>query len=82
VAVWGPGATIGALCFLVVLLTSLLPETKGREVPHTIRDIESWYTTDDRRISDKSSGDVAKNESDDVAAQKGSNAAQNGGFLN
>ncbi|XP_076465986.1 organic cation transporter-like protein [Babylonia areolata] len=43
VAVWAPGAIIGSLCFMVVVLMHFLPETKGRELPNTLQDIDEWY---------------------------------------
>jgi len=42
IAIWAPGAIIGSLCFLVVILLRFIPETKGRELPHTIEDIKAW----------------------------------------
>ncbi|XP_076465344.1 solute carrier family 22 member 7-like [Babylonia areolata] len=42
VSVWAPGALVGSFCFLVAILFRFLPETRGREVPHTITDIKSW----------------------------------------
>ncbi|KAK7116589.1 hypothetical protein V1264_002248 [Littorina saxatilis] len=43
VAIWAPGAIIGSLCFLVIFLFRIIPETKGRELPHTIEDIKKWH---------------------------------------
>ncbi|XP_070198885.1 organic cation transporter-like protein [Littorina saxatilis] len=42
IAVWAPGALIGSLCFVVVILFRFIPETRGRELPHTIEDVEKW----------------------------------------
>ncbi|KAL8599722.1 hypothetical protein ACOMHN_024773 [Nucella lapillus] len=44
IAVWAPGALIGSLCFLVMVLVHFLPETRGRELPNTVHDIEIWYS--------------------------------------
>ncbi|KAK7100198.1 organic cation transporter protein-like [Littorina saxatilis] len=42
IAIWAPGVMIGSLCFVVVVLFRFIPETRGRELPHTIEDIEAW----------------------------------------
>ncbi|XP_070194960.1 organic cation transporter protein-like [Littorina saxatilis] len=42
IAIWAPGLMIGSLCFVVVVLFRFIPETRGRELPHTIEDIEAW----------------------------------------
>ncbi|KAK7503603.1 hypothetical protein BaRGS_00005142 [Batillaria attramentaria] len=53
IAVWAPGVIIGSLCFLVVFLFRFLPETKGRELPQTMGDINAWYTEDEKKKSKK-----------------------------
>ncbi|XP_076465112.1 organic cation transporter protein-like [Babylonia areolata] len=58
VAIWAPGALTGGLCFTVVLLFSFLPETKGRELPHTVLDIKNWSrsrppSSEQRELEDK-----------------------------
>ncbi|GFR86880.1 solute carrier family 22 member 6-A [Elysia marginata] len=45
-AVWAPGALFSAACFLCVFLLSFLPETKFRELPSTIEEVEAWYRSD------------------------------------
>ena len=42
IAIWAPGAIIGSLCFLVVILFRFIQETRGRKLPHTIEDIKAW----------------------------------------
>ncbi|XP_070177033.1 organic cation transporter protein-like [Littorina saxatilis] len=42
-AVWAPGALFGTCNLLVVVIIRLLPESKGRELPQTIDDLEAWY---------------------------------------
>ncbi|KAL8602221.1 hypothetical protein ACOMHN_022734 [Nucella lapillus] len=42
ISVWAPGALAGTLCVLSAILLRFLPETKSRELPHTIDDIKSW----------------------------------------
>ncbi|KAK7116168.1 organic cation transporter-like protein [Littorina saxatilis] len=49
IAVWAPGALISSLCFLVVVVISFLPETKGRELPNTVEDIELWYQAEEEK---------------------------------
>ncbi|KAK7496002.1 hypothetical protein BaRGS_00012703 [Batillaria attramentaria] len=49
VVIWGPGVITGSLCVIVLLLYCLLPETKGRELPTEISDIELWYTPAGKR---------------------------------
>ncbi|GFO07732.1 solute carrier family 22 member 8 [Plakobranchus ocellatus] len=45
-AIWAPGALFSAACFLCVFLLSFLPETKFRELPSTIAEVEAWYVHD------------------------------------
>ncbi|KAK3729039.1 hypothetical protein RRG08_005412 [Elysia crispata] len=45
-AIWAPGALFSAACFVGVFLLSFLPETKFRELPSTIEEVESWYRAD------------------------------------
>ncbi|KAJ8304388.1 hypothetical protein KUTeg_017971, partial [Tegillarca granosa] len=42
-AVWAPGVIFGGLCLLVTVLTTLLPETKGHELPQFIEELKIWY---------------------------------------
>ena len=42
--VWGPGVITGSLCIIVVLCIRFLPETRGKELPMEIKDIEAWYS--------------------------------------
>ncbi|XP_076465164.1 solute carrier family 22 member 7-like [Babylonia areolata] len=46
VSVWAPGVLVGSFCFLVAILFRFLPETRGREVPHTIIEVKSWNTAE------------------------------------
>ncbi|RUS83797.1 hypothetical protein EGW08_008455 [Elysia chlorotica] len=60
-ALWAPGALFSAACFLCVFLLSFLPETKFRELPATIAEIENWYTADrQRKHAGSSPKDVSK----------------------
>ena len=43
-AVWGPGIITGSLCIVVVSCVHFLPETRGKDLPTEIEDIEAWYT--------------------------------------
>ncbi|XP_041363180.1 organic cation transporter protein-like [Gigantopelta aegis] len=38
--IWGPGALFGFMCLLAAFLVMFLPETKGRELPTTIEEME------------------------------------------
>ena len=58
VVVWAPGAIVGSLCFLVVFVMHFLPETKGRELPNTVEDIERWYHDD----QGKTNGEVKRRD--------------------
>ncbi|XP_046330581.2 organic cation transporter protein-like [Haliotis rufescens] len=42
--IWGPGALFGTLCLIATFLIRYLPETKGRELPTTIEEINEMYT--------------------------------------
>ena len=42
-ALWGPGALFGTLNVVAVLCLLALPESLGKELPQTVRDLESWY---------------------------------------
>ena len=44
--IWAPGALFSAACFLCVFLMSFLPETKFRELPSTIAEVEAWHKND------------------------------------
>ncbi|KAK7116390.1 organic anion transporter 3-like isoform X2 [Littorina saxatilis] len=44
IVVWGPGVITGSLCVLVVISIHFLPETRGKELPTAIEDIEKWYS--------------------------------------
>ncbi|XP_076465661.1 solute carrier family 22 member 7-like [Babylonia areolata] len=46
VSVWAPGVLIGSFCFLMSILFRFLPETRGRELPHTVNDIKSWKSVE------------------------------------
>ena len=48
IAIWAPGAIVGSLCFLVVVLCGFLPETQGRELPHTIDEVKNWKKKESR----------------------------------
>ncbi|KAK7484508.1 hypothetical protein BaRGS_00024264 [Batillaria attramentaria] len=43
-AIWAPGAIFGTCSLLAVLFLRMLPESKGRELPQTLGDLEAWYT--------------------------------------
>ena len=38
--IWGPGALFGVMCLVAAFLVTYLPETKGRELPTTIEEME------------------------------------------
>ncbi|XP_064614092.1 solute carrier family 22 member 3-like [Liolophura sinensis] len=40
---WAPVAVFGGLCLLVALACPLLPETKGRDLPQTLVDLEKLF---------------------------------------
>ncbi|XP_067665249.1 organic cation transporter protein-like [Haliotis asinina] len=42
--IWGPGALFGTLCLIATFLIRFLPETKGRELPTTIEEINEMYS--------------------------------------
>lgn len=42
-AVWAPGVVIGTGSLLAVLFLLVLPESRGRELPQNISDLEAWY---------------------------------------
>lgn len=41
-ALWAPGTVFGVTSFLSVALLRLLPESKGRELPQTLLELEAW----------------------------------------
>ncbi|XP_076443395.1 organic anion transporter 3-like [Babylonia areolata] len=44
IAMWAPSIISGSLCVLVVICVHFLPETRGRQLPTDIEDIEAWYS--------------------------------------
>ncbi|KAK3792837.1 hypothetical protein RRG08_028227 [Elysia crispata] len=59
IAIWAPGLIMGAFASVAVFLLFLLPETKNKQLPHTIADMESWYKKDSSS-SDEDSNDNTK----------------------
>lgn len=45
-APWAPGTIFSASCFLCVFLLMNLPETRWRELPNSIEDVEGWFKAD------------------------------------
>ncbi|KAK7469887.1 hypothetical protein BaRGS_00036107, partial [Batillaria attramentaria] len=41
--IWITGVVFGLCSLLAMLLLLLLPESKGRDLPQTVKDLESWY---------------------------------------
>ncbi|XP_074650285.1 uncharacterized protein LOC141905342 [Tubulanus polymorphus] len=39
---WAPGVIFGIMSLLVGILALLLPETRGRPLPHSVEDMEQW----------------------------------------
>ncbi|XP_074649709.1 organic cation transporter protein-like [Tubulanus polymorphus] len=39
---WAPGVIFGIMSLLVGMLALLLPETRGRPLPHTVEDMKEW----------------------------------------
>lgn len=60
-AKWAPGVMIGCLAFIVCLASTLLPETRGRELPQTIDDVKSWFSNTDS-TTDSSEDDNEDNK--------------------
>ncbi|XP_064609274.1 solute carrier family 22 member 15-like [Liolophura sinensis] len=42
---WLPAAVFGGFCLLVALSCPLLPETRGKDLPQTLADLENLYRT-------------------------------------
>ncbi|RUS71168.1 hypothetical protein EGW08_021068 [Elysia chlorotica] len=49
VAIWAPGLVMGVFASVAVFLLLLLPETKDKQLPQTIAEMESWYKKDSSR---------------------------------
>ncbi|XP_064609286.1 organic anion transporter 3-like [Liolophura sinensis] len=43
-AAWAPGAVFGSLSLLVSIYLLFVPETRHRELPQTLADIDLWFT--------------------------------------
>ena len=41
--VWAPGVLFGTCNLLILIVIRLLPDSMGRELPQTLRDLEAWY---------------------------------------
>ena len=50
---WAPGVITGTLCVIVIVLFRFLPETKGKELPHTLNDIDEWENYSEEKKSTK-----------------------------
>ncbi|GFN92077.1 organic cation transporter-like protein [Plakobranchus ocellatus] len=46
VAIWVPGLVMCALASIAVFLLFLLPETKSRQLPQSLAEMESWFKKD------------------------------------
>ncbi|XP_074646334.1 organic cation transporter protein-like isoform X1 [Tubulanus polymorphus] len=40
---WAPGVIFGVMSLFVGILALLLPETRGRSLPHTVEDMKQWH---------------------------------------
>lgn len=41
---WAPGTIFSAMCFIVTLIILYVPETRGVELPQTLKEVKVWYT--------------------------------------
>lgn len=41
---WAPGTIFSAMCFIVTFIILYVPETRGVELPHTLKDVKVWYS--------------------------------------
>ncbi|XP_014771611.1 organic anion transporter 3 [Octopus bimaculoides] len=48
---WGPAVIFSAGCFIANLLILFLPESRGRQLPQTIADVEAWLKKDEKKKS-------------------------------
>ena len=39
---WLPGFIACTLCFTIVIFFRILPETRGKELPQSLEDVDSW----------------------------------------
>ncbi|GFR68618.1 organic cation transporter protein [Elysia marginata] len=56
IAIWAPGLVMGVFASIAVFLLFLLPETKNRQLPQTIAEMESWYKKDNSSSGKDSNG--------------------------
>ncbi|CAC5425496.1 SLC22A4_5 [Mytilus coruscus] len=65
---WGPGIIFGVFCVISTLLQLLLPETSGKELPQSIKELTEWnkqlsyISPDDLRKIKRHLEDIEKNE--------------------
>ena len=62
IAIWAPGAMIGVLSFIVMVIFQLLPETQGRDLPRTMQDIELWYKDVDKNTEQQKDSEDGSNK--------------------
>lgn len=42
---WLPNVIFGVMCVIAAVITLMLPETLGRPLPQTIKEVENWTRT-------------------------------------
>ncbi|GAB1605935.1 solute carrier family 22 member 8-like [Argonauta hians] len=46
---WGPAVIFSSGCFIANILILMLPESRGRQLPQTIADVEAWMRKDKKK---------------------------------
>ena len=59
--VWAPGVLFGVINLLILIPIRLLPDSMGRELPQTLRDLETWYEEPEEKKGDKGTKTTAGN---------------------
>ncbi|KAJ8304470.1 hypothetical protein KUTeg_018053 [Tegillarca granosa] len=69
-AVWAPGVIFGGLCLIVTVLITLLPDTRGHELPQFIEELKVWYKVQSGKNKKKQNPIYEPENKNDISENK------------